>query len=217
MRVNVELTGTRPLLHHQDNVDWSEKIKDWQKHPDNKGKSTAGDDRSPAWTWLGAMYHDGTHIAIPSDNIMTMLREGGAQVKTGKRSQTYKSQTQSGILPMEPFWTMKVNGSEVKVKELLDLEGVEDFSKHVETAKASGFELLVKRAKIGQSKHIRVRPFFIDWSCSGTLEVIDETITIEILRLILDVAGRLKGICDWRPSSKTPGGFGTFTATVEEI
>ena len=35
-----------------------------------------------------------------------------------------------------------------------------------------GFMLYVKGAKIGQSKHVRVRPRFDRWSATGTINVI---------------------------------------------
>jgi len=216
MKVRISIEGTKPLLMHSDDIVWAEKVKRWQKTPENKKISVAGDDRSPSWTWIGSMYHDGERVVIPSDNIMVMLREGGAQVPTGKRQGTFKSQTQSGIIPLSPGWTLRVaDGRPVDVAELLALEEVEDFEEHIKVVKEHGFDLLVKRARIGQSKHIRVRPVFRAWSASGEVEVIDNQITLEVLQMILDLAGRLKGLGDWRPSSKTPGGYGTFTAICE--
>ncbi|MCX7934978.1 MAG: hypothetical protein N3A66_06935, partial [Planctomycetota bacterium] len=58
----VRLTGLSPLLMHQDNLAFSEKVKQWQRDPANRELSMPGDDRSPAWTWLGYVYHDGRHI-----------------------------------------------------------------------------------------------------------------------------------------------------------
>ena len=80
-----------------------------------------------------------------------------------------------------------------------------------------GFSLFVKRARIGQSKHIRVRPRFDNWAAQGELLVTDEQITENILRDILEMAGKYKGLGDWRPSSKTPGFYGTFNAEVKRV
>ena len=52
---------------------------------------------------------------------------------------------------------------------------------------------------------------------SGELIVTDEQITDEVLNSILAYAGTYKGLCDWRPGSKTPGSFGTFKAKVTRI
>lgn len=223
----VTLTGTQPLIMHRDNVEWSDTIKAWQQDPNNKKLSKAGDDRSPAWTWLGSLYHDDRVIAISADNIMTMLREGGASVPVpgGKNGKTFKSQSQSGILPLDPFWPVLVpqkDGkrevyTEIPVEPLAALEGNADFEKHAETVRDVGFELFVKRVKVGTSKHIRVRPMFRRWTAAGSILVTDTQITRQVLVSILDMAGKLKGLCDWRPSSKTPGPYGTFEATVEEV
>ena len=67
------------------------------------------------------------------------------------------------------------------------------------------------------SKHIRVRPMLRTWAVSGELIVTDEQITDEVLNSILAYAGTYKGLCDWRPGSKTPGSFGTFKAKVTRI
>jgi hypothetical protein len=41
-------------------------------------------------------------------------------------------------------------------------------------------------------------------------------LTDEKFRELWGIAGYC-GLCDWRPSSKTPGPFGMFVATLEEI
>ena len=76
----VTLTGKTPLLMHHDNIEWADFMDEWKSNPDNKAGSKAGDDRSPAWRWLGAAYHDGKNFAMPQANIMRCLMEGGAMV-----------------------------------------------------------------------------------------------------------------------------------------
>lgn len=213
----VELTGNQPLLMHADSVEFADKVKAWLQHPENKKSSIAGDDRSPAWRWIGSLYADGKLVTIPSDNLMTMLREGGAMV-TLEGKKTFKSLTQSGLLVNEIGWPLRVaSNAVVEMSAINPLRGVEDFDEHVEVAKSLGFELFVKRAKIGTSKHVRVRPRFDVWSAAGTVTVFDKKITSAVLEQILTYAGQYKGLCDWRPSSKTPGSFGTFTATIKEV
>ena len=214
----VKLIGKSPLLMHQDNIAWADELKRWREVPDNKAKSVAGDDRSPAFTWLGSLYHDGQVVAMPSDNVMRCIMEGGAEVPVpgAKRGKTFKKQTQSGMGVSEAFPALLVGGVEVPVAPLLALKSEEDFEKHVEAAVAAGFMLLVKRARIMQSKHIRVRPRFDNWSVEFMLNVWDEQITADALRDILRFAGEYKGLGDWRPSSRTPGPFGRFAAEVKK-
>jgi len=216
-RYRLTLKGLTPLVMHRDNLAFGEKIEAWRKDPANKELSVRGDDRSPAWTWIGYLYHDTKHFGIEADNLMTMLREGGAKV-TAKGKETYKKQTQSGIMLDQQQFDLLVNGKKVAVEPFSQLIGVTDFLEHVEAAEAHGFELLVKRARVGQAKHVRVRPMFRTWEATGTFSVIDEELsglTKPILQTILTQAGALCGLCDWRPSSpKSSGTFGTFQAEL---
>jgi hypothetical protein len=108
---NVTITGVTPLLMHQDNIEWSDRMDAWKNDPKNKKSGKAGDDRSPAYRWIGSTYHDGTHVALPADNIMRCLMEGGAMVLVpgGRNGKTFKAQTQSGIVLAEAFWRLEQN------------------------------------------------------------------------------------------------------------
>jgi hypothetical protein len=217
-RYKVTLTGETALLMHNDYLSWADVMNKWRLDPANKGKSVAGDDRTPAWRWIGSLYHDSGKVAIPSDNLMTVLREGGKKIATGKGIQTFKSQTQSGILVDQAAWVLMTGKGEVPYDVVKSLIGEEDFSVHEQAALDLGFELFVKRAKIGSAKHVRVRPRFDVWSVTGSLTVIDDAITTSVLETILQLAGTYCGIGDWRPSSpKAPGPFGKFSSTVKEI
>mgnify|MGYP006971715374 CR=1 FL=1 len=213
--VQVTLQGLSPLLMHNHNIDFDEELAAWLAVPENRKMSKAGDDRSPAWRWLGYCYHDGSELVIPSDNIMTMLREGGAKVPTGKGRGTFKSQTQSCLMVNELGWPIQVkNGSTVQWSKFEELATCADFSVHKACASTSGFKLFCKPGRIGQSKHIRVRPRFDHWSASGTITLMDDQISRKTLEVILKQAGAYVGVGDWRPSSKTPGLFGRFSSVI---
>jgi len=217
----VTLTGVTPLLMHNDDIAWAEFMKKWQKDPTNKQKSVAGDDRSPAWTWLGYMYHDNGLVCIPSDNLQTVIREGGAKVPTGKRNQTYKKLTASMMVVNETSWPLVFGPHDGPTaydpirKAALDASDTE-FVDQIDLAEQHGFALFAKRAKVGQSKHVRVRPRFDAWECTGTVTVLDdEQITKDILLAIFGAAGRECGLGDWRPSApKSPGPYGKFDVAV---
>lgn len=214
----VTLVGATDLLMHKDNLDFGTKVKAWAKDPGNKARATSGDDRSPAWSWLSCLYTAGGLVVIDADNIMSMLRDGGKKcaAPTGKGSM--KAQTQSGIICNEIGWPLEVgDGRLIDSNKLMQMMNVEDFEEHEKAAIEAGFRLFVKRARIGTSKHVRVRPRFEKWKASGTLTVTNETITQAMLEAILRVSGSLCGIGDWRPSSPTPGQFGCFTPEVKEI
>lgn len=215
----VQLQGNMPLLLHGDDLEWREAMKAWRADPDNKAKSVPGDDRSPAWTWIGGLYHDNNVVGIPSDNIMTALREGGSRVSVpGKRSLTYKRQSQSGLVVNEILWPLVTKKGQIPYAAVDALRNVEDYEVHKTTALGLGFELFAKGARIGIKKHVRVRAKLVSWAAAGTITVFDDTITKGVLENILIAAGRYCGIGDWRPSSpKSPGPYGTFTASVEEL
>jgi hypothetical protein len=215
----VTLTGKTPLLMHSDNIEWADFMEDWKNDPANKKNSKAGDDRSPAWRWIGSVYHDGKHVAIPQANIMRSLMEGGAMVPVpgGKSGKTFKSQTQSGMMSVEPFWLLSIDGALIQWTDIEVLQAEDSFKAHRETARRLGFDLMVKRAKIGSSKHVRVRPeFAAGWKASGTLAVWDEQITEVTLGQILEYSGQYKGLGDWRPGGKTPGPYGMFEASIKK-
>jgi len=215
----IELIGQTPLIQHNDNIAFTESISRWCKDPDNAKLSVAGDDRSPAWRWIGCLYHDGKHVGIDNDNIMTMMREGGARVPL-KGKETYKKQTQSGIALSGMQFQLFCDGREIKIDPIRKLIGNNDFCEHMDLAEKLGFELFMKRARVGSAKHVRIRPMFRNWTAIGELDVIDEDIsgiTKSVLQKILNVAGSQVGLCDWRPSSGKSGCYGKFTSTVTEI
>lgn len=215
----IELTGNTALLMHYDNIEWADELAQWLLVPDNKKLSKAGDDRTPAWSWLGSLYHDNAQVALPGDNLRRCMMEAGVMVPVpgGKNGKTFKSQTQSGCVTGEPFWPLSVGGRAIAMTQLAELREEMNFAKHQACVRDLGFELYVKRATIGKSKHVRVRPRFDQWSVSGTLNVWDEQLTTEVLQQIWTFAGRYKGLGDWRPGGRTPGPHGMFEAKVVEL
>lgn len=215
---HIRITGNSPLLMHHDDVAWADRMDEWKNNPENKKSSKAGDDRTPAFRWIGYCYHDGKRLVMPVDNVMATAREGGALVPVpgGRSGKTFKAQSQSGIVPADPFWPIVVNGKEIPWAPISALIKEPDFKRHLETVRGLGFELHVKRARVGQAKHIRVRPIFHIWECSGVVSVIDDQITDKALSDIFDYAGMYKGLGDWRPSSPSkPGTFGRFSVEVK--
>lgn len=216
--LQLKITGDRmPMIMHADNIEWADRMEEWKNEPANKARSKAGDDRTPPWRWIGCLNFDDPEtgiITIPSEYIMRCIMGGAAEVPTGKGRKTFKEQSQSGILSRELHWPLYVNGRTISMSAIQQLMTLATFKQHIEAAHDLGFKLFVKRARIGSSKHIRVRPRFYNWSTVGELIIIDDQINDKVLTNILDIAGRLKGLGDWRPSAKTPGPFGTFKAEI---
>jgi hypothetical protein len=212
------LTAKVGALQHNDNIEFADQMEAWKNDPKNKRGSKPGDDRSPAFRWLGSLYHDGRVVGWPNDNLSRMCMEGGSMVLVpgGRSGKTFKAQTQSGMLIDGSHWPLLVDGKPIPVEPLLALQSEPSFVAHRAAASKAGFTLHVKRVKIGNNKHVRVRPLFERWSTSGLVHVWDEQITLEVLTQIFNYAGLYKGLGDWRPGGRTPGPFGMFTATVKE-
>lgn len=224
----VTLTGLTDLLMHNDDPDFKESLDKWRKDPANKSMSINGDDRSPAWTWMGYLYssvEEPFYVGIPSDNLMTMLRQAGSKIQY-KGQETYKRQTQAGIMvDQDQFDLYTYKGTRVSYRDIYEnLMGVSDpqrFKEHQEYALDNGFELFRKNATVMNKKHMRVRPRFRDWTAVGMITLIDPEQTglnQSVLQKILNQGGTMVGLGDWRPSANLcPGSFGKFEAHIEKM
>jgi len=217
MKVAFELKGLTALLPHNDDVTASDRLEAWRKAPENKGISRAGDDRSPSWTWHEYLYDDGENVSIPSQNLMTCLRSAGSQMIL-KKQKTFKEISQAGMGVFAEYLDFRVGDSKASipiasVRELRDLT----FEEQADAVRDLGFRLFVKRARIGTSKHVRVRARFDNWHASGEIIVraSAQELTFERVSKLFELAGQV-GLCDWRPGCKTPGPFGMFKSTVKQ-
>lgn len=208
MEFDFTLTGRTSLLMSADNIEAADELAKWLEDPDNKKMSKRGDDRTPAWGWMIRIHHDGARFAIPQDVIMAMLREAGKKVTmSGKK--TFKSETQSNLLIADEFCQLKASGKIVKMSDIQAIRN-ESFAKQSEAVQKMGFRLYCKRASIGSSKHVRVRPRFDAWEVSGRIEVFGEAITEDVLNTLFRIGGSKCGLLDWRPNADSPGPFGQF-------
>lgn len=209
------LTGNSPLLMHADNVESSDELAAWRKDPANKNKSVSGDDRSPAWTYISYGYWDDDgNLVMPFENLMACLRMAAARVIL-KGQKSFKEISQAGVLPVGENADFYCGDRQLHINDFADRE--DDFETHREKAKELGLSLFIKRAKVGQSKHVRVRPKFKDWTVVGRLQVTADELTESVLKQIFEIAGRSIGLGDWRPGGKTPGSFGLFNAELVAV
>jgi hypothetical protein len=220
MRVAFNLTGEMPLIMHADDIDAADALMKWRKNPANKNVTVRGDDRSPAWTWQAYIYSDGEHVTMPSQNIMVALRQAGAQMIM-KKQKTFKELSQSGMVITNEYCDLFVGDKKISIDSFAwqsAAAGDDDdgFEAQVKKAAGVGIRLFTKRAKVGTSKHIRVRPRFDSWRVSGEINVVAPELTVDIITQLFDLAGRV-GLCDWRPGCKTPGPYGMFSAKVKKV
>jgi hypothetical protein len=215
----ITLEGITPLMMHRDNLEFKRIVEQWQRDPANRDKSIPGDDRSPAFAWIGSLYHDGTQLAIPTDCVMASCMGAGTEMKAARGKKSLKAQTQSGMAFTDPYMQFSVNGgSPVTLAAMTTLQEEDtNFDVHQQRAAEMGFVLDVRRARVGMSKHVRVRPVFNNWIAIGTLNVWDDVLSLDVLETLFYIAGDRYGILEWRPSSRRPGPFGRFRAKVKEV
>lgn len=218
------LTGTNPMLMHNNNIYWRDVVRAYQARPkvgaeDKKKKGTndpKGDDRNPAFTWLGYLYHNGKLIGVPSDNLMAMFRCAGTMLPTGNKTESFKRKTQTGILVMDPLYPLTTaEGNQIPWEPFKALSEETNYEKHVEEAAKYNFALWPKPVKVGKSSHIRVRPIFdVGWKAEGRIAIRDDMVSREVFETILSIAGTYCGLSDWRPNCDKPGTFGTFSHEI---
>jgi hypothetical protein len=207
-------------------VEWQDRVSAWIADGANKGISKPGDDRTPAWGWLGRLYYDGGLIVMPADNLNACFADAGRCIPLGKG--TYQRVVCAGMQVKEFYWPMMVDGKTIKSQQFLDLidkgDTKEDHQKrHCSLASKNGFDLWPKHAALGDGKGgvkkvIRVRPRFNKWSLQGTIDVFDDRLTPDIVKQILTFAGTRVGLGDWRPSApKKPGHYGLFDVEISPI
>lgn len=221
-KYEVNLEGLKPgLLMHAHNVTFDDKLTEWRQEPGNKSKSKAGDDRSPAWRWLGYCYSTDGQLCLPTTNISAALID--AAKKTAKKGkETYKASFAAGVLFEDLGWPIMTPQSGVFSPVNIDdfdilMDDDLDFKRGQAMALERGFELHVGPVRVNRAAHIRVRPHFQEWKASGTIIVIDDEIDERILDIVFANAGGIKGLGDWRPSSSKPGPYGRFRFSLAEM
>lgn len=76
------------------------------------------------------------------------------------------------------------------------------------------YEIHTGRVVIQRNGVIRCRPLFREWACKLALEIDTEMLpNIDIVSQVLNIAGKIIGVMDWRPERL--GIHGRFTATLE--
>lgn len=213
----VRLTGISEMLWHRDNLEFDPFVQAWQKTNKDVPK---GDDRYPAWKWIGCLYHNNKIIGVNAPEILAAnLSEGGKGV-TLQGKKTFKEPAQTSVEYLDEFVPLKLGGKELSMSPFVSLyKGDEqDILRHQEVAAEAGFSLDIRRVRVGASKHVRVRPRFpAGWTKEFKIRVDDSVISKENLEKVYYIAGNKKGLGEWRPGSPKPGNFGRYEVKLKRI
>lgn len=181
--INVTIAGTTPLLCNR--------FTDASQLSATSGAKTSliGEKGSPHVQAEQKLYigNDGNPM-IPQPNMFRCLIDAGKYFKSGKSKVT----------------TMKSS----LIPACLEIEGVELPILHKEP-----WEVDTRPVRIPATggRILCYRPKFNDWSLCFTMHLDDDVMTCELLREILDAAGKRIGLGDFRPDCKGP--FGKFVVT----
>lgn len=186
MEISITINGVRPLLMHNSRLanptdTWTRKIKEVT----SKRKKT--DEDHAALSWLearGSCYEtDDGKLALPVDNVFGAIFVAAKAFKLGTRMK-------GALVPITDIEPLYLNGE------------TRDATEHVNDGNIDIRSVQVQRARVMRSRPIIEAP----WSVTHQFEFMPDEINATELQQILERAGKIVGVGDYRPR------FGTFTA-----
>lgn len=180
LRFTIE--GVSPLLMH--NGQTADPLNVWSKAikaiTSKRKKTDADIEELARIEWFAGLYlNEEQKPIIPSTNLESMLEEGAKVQKLGKQFKSAISVDQDAILAFP---------NQRKAEDLWGDDNHRD----------------ARGVRVGQSRVIRNRPIFRQWSCSFDVNYDDEQVNASQIATAIADAGRQKGIMDYRPK------FGRF-------
>jgi hypothetical protein len=210
IKFEARLTGKLPglLMHHgrlSDPMDPNTKAVEVAMKAWKKDKTDANYLALSHAEFLGGIYHsaakaNGVTVGpyLPQENISKCLVNAGKKVRRGRSSLSD---------PVAAALTYTADGG----IHPLNYTGPRDLG---ELWDHGGFKFL-KPVRVGQSRIVRTRPHFREWTCVVP-GVLDETLVdFDDLCEVFVLGGKLIGVGDWRPEKKGP--YGKFDVTMRNL
>jgi len=207
-KLNVTIEGTSDLIcHNGQTADPRNHYAKAMKAVSGKRKKTDADfDQLARIEWFAGLYvgrankdAEGTaRLTLPSHVIESALVGGAKKSKRGV-------QAKSGLFVANDA-TLSFPGSPTAALAKAE------FQAWLDQVFDNGDNTLTVGVKVGMAKVMRTRPRFSGWTSTFVCEFDDAVLTLNDVREILDDAGRLVGVGDWRPK------YGRFTiAELSEV
>lgn len=189
-KIKAHLTGTKPLLMKNGMMasplhPLAQELSALTK----KRNKTVDDYRAIAEVeYKGALYWDDiVGPFIPADNVFRSFIKGGGRHKLG-------STIERSLFIVEDVLKLRYDGPRT-IDGLLE----DGRFRH---------EAIVK---VGQSKTLRTRPQFPEWSLEAVFELDEDELDLHALMTPLKDAGKYVGLGDWRPR------YGTYHIEIEKL
>ncbi len=181
--LEVTINGTAPILLHNGQLDdpLNAHTKALKEVSSKRKKTNEDHAEMSRLEWIGSLYVDGDgYVAIP-DSVIESSVIGGA--KKSELGTAFKS----AVFCKDTSYRLEYGGR----RKALELWGDEKFRD-------------VRGVRVGQSRVMRTRPRFDQWSLSFTMLFDDEQVNKSDVVKAIEDAGRMVGIGDFRPK------FGRF-------
>lgn len=172
------IKGVAPLLMHNGLLADPLRpiVKEIKKISSKRKKTDADYEEMARLEWMGSLYvNEKGRLIIPGEVIKAMLIDAAKKNKLGK---TFKSSVFCFEDPQ-----LEYDGTKAAEKLWED----ENFRK-------------VAPVRVGQARVMRTRPMFKDWSLTFEIQYLPEIIDAEQIKDAVVIAGRIIGLCDWRPN-----------------
>jgi len=154
-------------------------VKEIKKITSKRKKTDEDYEKIAELEWYGGLYIDDGKIVVPGENIEAMIVAAAKKNKLGK-------QFTAGLM-CDGSWPLIYDGPK-NIDKLWENERYR----------------LMKNVRVGQAKVMRCRPIFRSWKLEFELQWLPELINEEQIDEAVVIAGRIIGLCDWKPK------FGRF-------
>lgn len=188
MKVTLTVTGNRPLLMHNGRLanpidPWSRRLKELT------GKRKKTDEDLIAIMQIearGSAYEtsDGL-LGLPTQNVWKCVHEAAKAYKRGE-------DIKRAFLADDSIQPLIVGGQHVSVDAFLAVPEHIDY----------------RPVAVNRARTMRARCLVPEWSGAFHFDLLEDVIDARDLAPILERAGRLVGLCEWRPT------YGTFNCEV---
>lgn len=187
MDLQLDITGNAPLIMHNARLSnpLDPMARAMKKVSAKRTKSEADYEELAHLEFLGGLYADAdAGPYVPADNIFRALVDAARKRKLGVK-------VTSGVIITSNVNPLAYGGS-----------------RDPEELWSDGNFMLQASVKVGQQRVIRTRPVFKTWKTAANLYLDTEVLDLDDLTQIVDIAGRLVGLGDWRPR------YGRFEGTL---
>jgi hypothetical protein len=184
MKIKIKIKGITPLICNRFHDEAA-----MQASAGTRAAAAAGSRGTPQEICEKKLYLNAKgKPMIPQPNLLRCIVEGGRFHKAGKKQIT----TQKESL----------------LYACLDIDGTEIDIKHKQPWKVDTRPVVIPSTG---GRILAHRPMFDDWELSFTADVDTALVTEDLIRQIIDDAGKRVGLGDYRPARKGP--YGKFVVT----